>query len=214
MQDKKTEILNNCFDIESFINIGHSSIRMLECTVTQHSGSSVLLDSSSDGVLPDILSDSLCCNRLYIVDCRFNPEQPYPANFMDALRAWKAILRLEGIEGPAPRLVGFGFSGGIALSVALWSRDHGIPLPSSIHISNPYVGFSKESGILEAAGMSTTYYMEADTDDPCSFPIIGDYYGFPNVTIFSPKDNPLKADSDAIAYRMAEQGVSVSYMHE
>jgi len=88
------------------------------------------------------------------VDYRRAPEHPFPAAFDDALAAYRWVLS-QGVEPRNIALAGDSAGGGLALSLTIFLRDAGEPLPSAVVAMSPWTD-------LEASGES--YQTRAQSD--------------------------------------------------
>ena len=88
-------------------------------------------------------------------DYRTAPENPYPAALQDAIASFGLLLDM-GYEASEIILAGDSAGGGLALSLALYLRDNGKPMPGGIITMSAWTD-------LTASGAS---YAEHFGDDP------------------------------------------------
>lgn len=145
--------------------------------------------------------ENLPSDGTYIIniDCKVQGEYEYPSSFLALVRAWKKLLVGEGAKPADSEFSGSGIGAGIALSACLWCRDHGLPLPASIVLEQPVL---KPQG-----GMNEDYFSAADVDDPCAFPLIADFYGFPHITVITDGKRPLSEQAEALCERLKAQDI-------
>ena len=156
---------------------------------------------------------------IYGINYRLAPEYTYPVAFMDSLSVWRSLMR-NGVKPELSTFIGTSAGATIALSVSLYARDHGIPLPSSIVLSSPYVGRGiipteheiENDAILDWNGEEDNpYFSTADYDDPYAYPILGDYFLFPKIKLFASEKEILKGHSDKLAEVFERDKVDYSY---
>ena len=154
----------------------------------------------------------------YLVCYRHCPDHTYPLATMDGLSVWKHLLWKGKVSPEESVFVGEGTGGTLALSVALWARDHGIPLPSCIVLDHPWTG--RIGGVAE--GISTGlvadfgigdvfsgYFSSADADDPAAFPILADYFLFPPVAVAFGEDDS-EGQGGSLLLKLKDEGVPSS----
>lgn len=129
-------------------------------------------------------------------------EPSYPQSFLDIVKVWKHLVMKEGVSPSGAAFEGSGIGGALVIAACLWCRDHGIPLPSSITLSDPVVA--------PCGGVAIPYFSQADIDDPCAYPLIADFYGFPPVNLILSEDFPYAEQADAVFQRMKDHGVECS----
>ncbi len=136
---------------------------------------------------------------LYKVSFSLSETLRYPTPFMDLVRLWKKIMREEA-DSRKSAMIGSGTGASLILSLSQWCRDHGIPLPSSLVLDSAVYGTdTTDSDIKE-------YLSTADADDPYAYPLLGDYFLFPPISLH---------DSDGrmmlLRNRMRKSGVTCRY---
>ena len=133
-------------------------------------------------------------------DCR---ETCYPQSFLDVVKAWKHLVMKESVSPYAVTFEGSGMGGTLVLAACLWCRDHGIPLPSAITLIDPV--------IAPCEGVATHYFSDADIDDPCAYPLIADYYGFPPVSVGYTEGSPACRQAEQLCARLSEQDIPFDF---
>ncbi len=161
------------------------------------------------------------------VDYRLAPEHPYPAaveDAWDALSAVAADAAHFGID-PTRILVGGDSAGGnLAAVLCLKARDAGGPAIRGQVLIYPGLGLGWDNGksgtraadapLLKAD--ESLYYMQAylggatSTEDPLAAPLLADdFHGLPPAYIMAVEHDPLRADAEHYARRLAEHAVPV-----
>jgi acetyl esterase/lipase len=165
-------------------------------------------------------------SRVYLVDYRLAPEEPFPAALDDAL----AVLRgLRKLSTPPQRVVLAGDSagGGLALATMISLRDAGEPLPKAAACFSPWVDLeatgesvrtrAEEDKILKGHMLRTIAELYLDGTDPrhpLASPLYGDLRGLPPLLIQVGTAEVLLDDALRLAQRAREQGVSVELQVE
>ena len=155
------------------------------------------------------------------VDYRLAPEHPYPAALEDSLAVYRWLLREH--PGTPVLLSGECGGGGLAVSLALWLREHGEPLPLAVHVASPFCDLtvSGDSSATNAGSdpwlsrdfllaLAASYLGEADALDPQVSPAFADLRDFPPILIHAAAGEALADDARALAQAAETAGVPVS----
>ncbi|MDH4395517.1 MAG: alpha/beta hydrolase [Limnobacter sp.] len=86
--------------------------------------------------------------RLYILEYRLAPENPYPAALDDCLAAYQALLG-AGIAAEKITLAGDSAGGNLILALALRLRDSGLPMPANLVMLSPFLNLTVSSPSVE-----------------------------------------------------------------
>lgn len=130
--------------------------------------------------------------RVLSPDYRVAPEDPFPAAFEDACAAYHWLLE-KGYQGEQIIVTGDSAGGGLALSLALYLRDNGEPLPKKMVLMSPWTdltasgdsyrtNFEKDplfGNTTESMIYSDAYYSGQDPKNPYISPLFGNYEGLP-----------------------------------
>lgn len=129
------------------------------------------------------------------IDYRVAPEFPYPAALEDAVFAYRWLTETKGYDPQKVVVVGDSAGGGLTLALALWLRDHGLPLPAGLLVMSPWTdltcsGESHKYNYTKDPQFGNTrdnmlyhspYVGDGDPTDPYMSPIFGNYEGLPPV---------------------------------
>ncbi|MBI1180285.1 MAG: alpha/beta hydrolase fold domain-containing protein [Alphaproteobacteria bacterium] len=161
------------------------------------------------------------------VDYRLAPEHAGPAQFDDALIAYRWMLdNGPAGEEPAARcfLAGDSAGGGLALATLLGIRDAGLPAPSGAALLSPWTDMTVSGESLRGnaekdpmvgygliawmAGMVTGE--ELQPEDPRISPLFGAFEGLPPLLIQVGEEETLLSDSLRVAEKAQAAGVEVT----
>jgi monoterpene epsilon-lactone hydrolase len=159
--------------------------------------------------------------RVFAVDYRLAPENPFPAAVDDAVAAYRGLLSEGDLAGHIV-IGGDSAGGGLALSLLLALRDAGAPLPAGAAVFSPWTdlaatGDSIRTNAARCAmfhgpdiGLSARYYLgDTDPRNPLASPLYADLTGLPPLLIHVGKDEVLRDDSTRLAERARAAGVRV-----
>jgi epsilon-lactone hydrolase len=177
---------------------------------------------SLDTHLPLASELAVRCNaRVFLLDYRLAPQHPYPAVLEDGIAAYLALLDLD-IKPQHMTWVGDSAGAAHALSMAVYARNEGIPLPAGLVFISPFVDMTLTAGSLQtkvgidpmlspkvlARGIQA-YYGEEPADDPRVSPVFADLGELPPMLIQCGTDEILLDDALLLESRAREAGVEV-----
>jgi acetyl esterase/lipase len=124
--------------------------------------------------------------RMWAVDYRMPPDDPYPAALDDCMTVYRALLRAHRAEDI---IVGGGSAGGnLAAALVLRARDEGLALPAAAVLLTPAVdltdagdSFATNAGLdpvlrpSSTAAFTALYAGGHDLTDPHVSPLFGDF---------------------------------------
>lgn len=156
------------------------------------------------------------------VDYRVAPEHPYPAALEDALSAYRWLVGEKGCRPDMIVLAGDSAGGGLALALAMYLRDHRMPLPGGLILMSPWAdltcsGESYDSNFetdplfgntRESMLYNSSYIGEADPADPYLSPVFGNFKGLPPMLFQTGSLEMLLSDTMTAARKAKEAGVS------
>jgi len=156
--------------------------------------------------------------RVYAVDYRNPPDDPYPAALEDGVAVYRDLLRAY----PAAKLVISGVSGGgnLAAAVPLKLRDLGIELPGAIGLFTPEVDLTESGDTFHTnrdidvilpqglPALNALYADGHDLRDPYVSPLFGDFSrGFPPTFIQSGTRDLLLSNSVRMHRALRRAGI-------
>ena len=154
------------------------------------------------------------------------PENKFPAAHEDAFAAYQWVVEnASTINGDSERIAIAGESAGgnLAVAVTLMARDAGIKLPAHILSVYPIAdGDTTESPSYDEYANAVPlnrplmewffeqYFSDpSDAESPLISLVNADLSGLPSTTIINAEIDPLRAEGEELAQRMADAGVSV-----
>lgn len=156
------------------------------------------------------------------IDYRVAPEHPYPAALEDAVSAFDWLVE-QGFTEKQIIVAGDSAGGGLALALCMYLKDHGRSLPKGIIAMSPWTdltasgpsydeNFEKDplfGNTRDSLIYSKDYVGTNDPTDPYISPLFGDYEGFPPMLLQVGSIEMLLSDSELVAKKAKEAGVSV-----
>lgn len=157
------------------------------------------------------------------VDYRVAPEHPFPAALEDAAAGYRWLLEEKGYEPEKIVVAGDSAGGGLALSLMMYLKDQGIPLPGGIITMSPWTdvtlgGESYESNYetdplfgnsRENMLYQCSYIGDADTKNPYLSPLFGDFSGLPPMLMQVGEYEVLLSDTIQVSEKAKSAGVKV-----
>ncbi|CAM0141051.1 unnamed protein product [Umbelopsis sp. WA50703] len=109
-----------------------------------HGGAMVLMSSKTHRLLTWCISKSTGL-PIFSINYRLAPEHPFPAGLHDVVLSFLHLIDKEEGYGYDPAnvmVMGDSAGGGLMLSMMLYLRDHGLPLPGAATLLSPWVDLS------------------------------------------------------------------------
>jgi monoterpene epsilon-lactone hydrolase len=157
----------------------------------------------------------------YSMDYRLAPENRFPAAVEDARAAYRWLLG-QGIAAERIVVGGDSAGGNLALGVALWARQEGVPLPGGLYLISPWLDLAQTRASYEARASSDPMFIREGVSkgallylqgtslaDPWASPVHADPTGLPRTLIQVGTDEILLSDSLDFASKAALAGVGV-----
>jgi epsilon-lactone hydrolase len=155
--------------------------------------------------------------RIWALEYRLAPEQPFPAALEDALSAFRWLAREMGSASEL-LVMGDSAGAGLALCLLLKLRDLGDPLPAAAVAMSPWTDLALSgSSLVENAAsdpmlnagdlpeLARCYLAGADPRNPYASPLYGDLSGLPPVLIQVGSDEILRDDSVRMAEKLQQE---------
>ncbi len=158
--------------------------------------------------------------RVLFPEYRLAPEHPFPAAIDDVRAAWR-WLRIDH-SGPTTAVIGDSAGGGLGVALMVALRDDGDALPAAAGLMSPTVDLTNSgASMTERADQdpistpqllqqfASDYLAGAAPDTPLASPLFASMAGLPPMLIQVGTANVLLSDSQRLATRAREAGVSV-----
>ncbi len=162
-------------------------------------------------------------SRVLVPEYRLAPEHPYPAAIEDSLVAIAEAVREVGAESTF--VIGDSAGGGLTLGCMLARQDRGEPRVAANVLVSPWIDLSAAGGSMGSRAetdqplprngfeQAARYYLgdRAPSEAPWAFPLRADLSGLPPVAILVGTTEALVHDSEALAAKLAAEGVEFDY---
>jgi acetyl esterase/lipase len=160
--------------------------------------------------------------RVFAVDYRLAPENPFPAALDDALAAYKGFLD-SGVSTLTFAVAGDSAGGGLALATLLAAKAEGLPMPAVALLFSPWTDLAGTGATLvsnfkrdpmlrgDLIGVGAGFYLNgADPKNPLASPLYGDFAGLPPLLIQVGETEVLRDDATRFAGLASAAGVTVN----
>lgn len=157
----------------------------------------------------------------YSVDYTQWPEAKHPKGLEDSLAAYRWLLA-KGYEPSKIHFFGESAGATLVLTMGLYLKDHGEPLPADVTVFSPPVSqdlsdpaFPSHTERMDRDPMITglddmPYFDGADVRDPYASPVYGDWSGFPRLSIHVGTEEILYDESIVLNDVAKKAGVDVT----
>lgn len=159
--------------------------------------------------------------RVFAIDYRKAPENPYPAALDDAVAGYEFLLA-AGILPQSIAIGGDSAGGGLTMATLLRLKDEGKDLPSCATLLSPWTDLAATGTTLvsnlktdmmipgDMIGEVAKFYSgELDVYTPYISPLYGDHRGLPPIYIQVSSSEVLLDDSLRLEKKLNEAGVPV-----
>jgi acetyl esterase len=196
----------------------------LPVMIYYHGGGWVVGDLDSHDWTCRMIANAGDC-AVVSVDYRLAPEHPFPAAFDDALAAVKWVAANAAMLGIDPGRISVGgdsAGGNLAAAVAIALRDEGTIALKSQVLTYPIVDLTAAYDERFAQGVALTsggmrYYIDLYTPEPAqrrdwraSPMFASSLKGLPPALVLVAGFDPLCAEGEAYAVRLAQEGVATT----
>lgn len=153
------------------------------------------------------------------IDYRVAPEFPYPAALEDAISAYRWLTEEKNYDPNKIIIAGDSAGGGLALALALYLRDHGMPAPAGLITMSPWTdltcsGESYTTNYTKDPQFGNTkdnmlyncpYIGDADPKDPYLSPMFGSYENIGPILMQAGSYEVMLDDTLRVADKMREK---------
>lgn len=160
--------------------------------------------------------------KLWSLDYRLAPENPFPAAIEDTVAAYQGLLEIAGSPDQI-FIAGDSAGGGLAIASMVKAKEMGLPMPAGLVLMSPWTNANNESwshthnvdkDFLTSFAMLTSlaglYAPDLDRSHPLLSPAFADLSGLPPMLIHVGGEEVLLSDSTLLAERAAGAGVEVT----
>ncbi len=180
--------------------------------------------------LAEKYSNSLDGATVVSVDYRTFPQHEHPAQLLDTKDVYLELLE-QGIKPENIIVIGDSAGANLAVTITLWLRDNGHPLPSQIvcfslwadmtssgesRVKNAYLdpfgGIAKRKSIKDNwdyLHRISAYAENIDRTNPYTSPVFADFKDFPPTTLVCGGAEMDESDNDRVFELMKASGVDV-----
>ena len=158
--------------------------------------------------------------NVFIFNYRLAPENPYPAAFEDAIKAYEFLIG-EGVRGKNMIFLGDSAGGGLAFATALYLKDNDMELPGKILVMSPWTDLACMGNSIQKNAKtelfvpekllkeySNGYVGKEDSRNPYISPLYGDLQGLPDSYINVGSHETLLDDSTRFHEKLLQSGVN------
>ncbi len=160
--------------------------------------------------------------RVFSLDYRLAPENPFPSGLDDALAAYDWLVA-QGVKEESIVVAGDSAGGGLALSLLLKLKSMNKTLPKKSVLISPWTDLAltgksiqanKKSCVMMTEAVletcSEAYLSDADANDPFASPLYGDLEGLPPMLVYVSTTESIHDDATRLAEKAGKNGVDVS----
>ena len=142
-----------------------------------------------------------------VPDYRLAPEHQFPAAVEDAVTAYEWMLD-RGVDAGDVTISGDSSGGGLAVSVLLMLKQHGLPQPGGAVLMCPWVDLALDLHDEEAIRRCAAAYLGGHpAEDPVASPLRADLTGLPPLLVQAATGDDRLADAKALTDHAHKHGV-------
>jgi monoterpene epsilon-lactone hydrolase len=156
--------------------------------------------------------------NVFSIDYRLAPEFPQPNALLDCVDGYTHLLK--SFKSQNIVVIGESAGGNLALVLAMYLRDHNLPLPKAIYansaptqfseITENYHRFSLRTDFVVTttiiSNISDIYFKKEEAKDPYVSPLYGDLKNLPPITLSVSQSECLLDDSIMFYGRLKAEG--------
>jgi len=158
-----------------------------------------------------------CRATVFMPEYRLAPENPFPAAFEDAKKAWLALV--DRHPGVPLLLSGDSAGGGLAIALMMALRDEGLPMPERCFVISPWTDLTASAPSIEsnrhrdwfgrkhADRWLPSILAGADPADPRISPLFGSFAGLPPLLFVVGGDEVILDDTRRCVAKARDAGV-------
>ena len=160
--------------------------------------------------------------RVFAIDYRLAPEDPFPAAVEDAVAGFLWLLS-TGVDPAQIIIGGDSAGGGLAAATLVALKEDGKPLPAAAICISPWTDMALTGDSLRSKAAADpmitndgitrvrdAYVADSDPNAPLASPIYADLSGLPPLLIQVGENEVLLSDSTRLAERAGAAGVDVT----
>jgi monoterpene epsilon-lactone hydrolase len=182
-----------------------------------HGGGYVSCSSATHRPITAALA-RLSRHRVFSLDYRLAPEDPFPAALDDAVTAYRWLLG-QGLLASTLSLAGDSAGGGLVLGLLLRVRDAGLPLPACAVCFSPWTDLAGTGASVRLNDgrcamfypenipeFAAAYLNDASPLDPFASPVFADLKGLPPLLLQVSSTELLLDDASRVHHKIQATG--------
>ena len=175
-----------------------------------HGGGYVLGLSDAHRLLGMRQARLVGAGEVYYADYRLAPQNTYPAALNDAVATYEELLR-RGIKAKDIILIGDSAGGNLAVELALYLKERGLPQPGAMILASPWASMEHTAGTSRTFNEAKDQVLGKGT--PLFEPVKkAEYIG--NLSRKDPRVSPIYADLSGLAPTLIQLGGNELFLSE